>query len=126
MLQLHTTSGSVTKLTRNWQLSYKNKMIVLMTGSVIPGVRQLVRPGGVATYPDGTNHPLVKSRRTAVDPVLRYPDMNDETGSAHPFMRKLRALMGQKDGEHVYEQYPGVRMREGYQPLRENRDWRHQ
>ena len=84
----------------------------LMVGSMVPGERQQIQRKGVVNFPDGSNHPLIK-KREHVDPMVRYPSMNQEHTSDHPFMKKLRDMMG-----------VSPQMKHGYEPIRENRDWR--
>ena len=113
-----------------------------MLGSVIPGERRQVERGGVFTYPDKTDHPLIKKRAVAPDPTVQYPSMDQPHSEKHAFSQKLRDLMHQKASEkdiraHVDKQSlmdrirsmtgsgKGTKLKQGYEPVRENRDWRH-
>ena len=92
-----------------------------MIGSFVPGVRILVARGGLANYPDGSTHPLIKKRKVE-DPMIKYPDMHEQHGHSHAFMDKLKRLMGHQGPARSPEGAP--QMKEGYEPLKENRDWR--
>jgi|TARA_B110000196_G_C21010565_1_gene597676 hypothetical protein len=86
-----------------------------MVGSVIPGI--LIRTKTViSNYPNGTLGENITSRKEAEHPVVSFPDMNNDHSAKHPLMEKLRALMGGKPS--------GPPMREGYEPVKENLDWK--
>ena len=87
----------------------------LMVGSMVPGQPIPIVVKKIVNYPDGSNHPLIKQRKS-VDPMIKYPSMNQEHSESHPFMKKLRNLMGQPQNK--------THMKMGYEPIRENRDWR--
>ena len=86
-----------------------------MVGSVIPG--QLVRvQTKLANYPDFSLEKLITVRKT-VDPVTEFPDMNNEHGEKHPMIHKLHKLLNPS-----YK--PKQPIAQGYQPVRENLQWR--
>jgi len=105
----------------------------VMVGSMIPGVRVIVPPPKLATYATGEDHPLVKRGQPVIDPVARgqvfksgthgqpnrkptnYPSMAGPHTGQHGFMEKLRSLLGGPQAPQ---------MMEGYEAIRENRDWR--
>ena len=95
-----------------------------MIGSVIPGIRRDIRVSKIVNYPD---HSVVTKRRKYVDPITKFPDMNNEHGNKHPMLEKLRQLMSSSGPRHPHAamgQMSDVQTREGYQPVRENLDWR--
>ena len=116
MTTLEEVRGQIRSTSTNFGFPMSHPMV----GSVIPGIRIPLPPGKIANYPDGTRHPLIKETKT-VDPMVKYPDMGQEHGENHAFMNKLRGLMGMKPQEKTLTQT----MKHGYEPLRENRDWRH-
>ena len=99
----------------------------LMLGSVIPGFRQQLAPIRLATYMDHSNEALLMKRRKTVDPLIKFPKMNQDHSVGHAFMEKLKQLMAGQQHSGVYGPHqtpPQPEMREGYQRLRENRAWR--
>jgi hypothetical protein len=99
-----------------------------MVGSVIPGALVKVQTR-LANYPDHSVEKLIK-KRTFKDPVTKFPDMNQPHGAAHPVLEKLRQLMsagGQRHPHAAMGQMGDPRVpqtMEGYEPQRENLDWR--
>ena len=99
-----------------------------MVGSVIPGLLIRVQTT-LANFPDGSMDPLIK-KRDFKDPVTKFPDMNQQHGAAHPILEKLRQLMSAGGPRHPHAAMgqlgdPRVaQTMEGYQPIRENLDWR--
>jgi len=106
----------------NFSDKYDFPMNAVMVGNMIPGFRVQVPPTKLATYGDGTDHPLVKRRLPTVDPLMpqgeqvKYPSMGAPHAPGHGFLEKLKAMMSGRS--------PGPQMREGYEAVRENRDWR--
>ena len=97
-----------------------------MIGSVIPGLRQHIRLSKVVNYPDHSMNPMIKQRKY-VDPITKFPDMNQEHGNKHSMLEKLRQLMSSNGPRHPHAamgNISDVQTREGYQPQRENLDWR--
>ena len=95
-----------------------------MIGSVIPGVRVPLQTK-VANYADGSNHPLIK-RTKYINPLQEIPDMNQKHGSNHPIMQRLQQLLSGGGSKHP-GQVPSAgepKLLPGYEPVRENRDWR--
>jgi len=99
-----------------------------MVGSIIPGplIKVTTR---LVNYPDHSLEEKIKKRRT-VDPVTKFPDMNNQHGAAHPVLEKLRQLMSSDGPRHPHAQMgrlgdpASIKTMEGYQPHRENLDWR--
>ena len=106
----------------NFASRYDFPMNAVMVGSMIPGIRVVVPPTKIATYGDGTDHPLVKRTAPTVDPLMpqgeqvKYPGMGEPHAQGHGFLEKLKAMMLGRPA--------GPQMREGYEAVRENRDWR--
>ena len=108
----------------------------LMLGSVIPGFRQDITRVQLANYLDFSDEQLLGGRKPAVNPLMEIPNMNEQHAQGHSFLEKLKALMagGQHSGVHgPHQTLPQLaatptasqpRMREGYEAVRENRDWR--
>ena len=114
----------------------------LMLGSVIPGIRREIARTRLVNYLDFSDEKLLGGRPPSVNPVQPYPAMNQEHAARHSFMQKIQALMAgqQHSGVHGPHQgpplqqprlphaagfsRPGPQLREGYEPVRENRDWR--
>ena len=99
-----------------------------MIGSVIPGIKQIVQTK-LANFPDFTLHPLIK-KRTSVDPVTKFPDMNQQHGASHPTLEKIRQLMSAGGPRHPHAAMGqladprAAQTMEGYEPMRENLAWR--
>ena len=98
-----------------------------MVGSVIPGPLIPVRTR-LANYQDHSLEPLIK-KRVAFDPVVKFHDMNNEHGAKHPVLEKLRQMMSAGGPRHPHAAMghmpaPQPQMREGYEPVRENLEWR--
>lgn len=134
-------------------MSYPFPMNVAMEGSVIPGIGYRFAGSKVVTYPDFTNSEFLKSGRTeGVDPLQSpVPDMNQpHTGS---MLEKLKALMAGQAAQapgssrdrqlqdrgnrkstdeffrrmgEAFRPKPKPVLREGYERVRENLDWRKQ
>ena len=70
-----------------------------MVGFPIPGPYVQVGLPRLATYPDGTNHPLIKRRdQRVVNPIVSFPGMSEEHGRGHLFTSLLNAIAkGDKD-----------------------------
>ena len=83
-----------------------------MVGSVIPGKLRPVRVAKIVNYPD---HSSALKRRKIVDPVLKFPDMNESHSAGHPVLEKLKKLLAGGGGPE---------MREGYTPFKGTRNWR--
>ena len=101
---------------------YEFPMSAVMLGSSIPGPRIPMEVKKIASYLDGSDHPLIRNREQQAD-VLARPEgpkgqnimkMHGEHTPAHGFMNKLKELLGPKPPA----------MKEGYERLEENRDWR--
>ena len=82
-----------------------------MAGSVIPGVLRRVRVTRLVNFPDFSN---ATKRLKITDPVIKFPDMNEEHGSKHPALQQLKSLL----------QKGGPEMRPGYEPFKGTRNWR--
>lgn len=82
-----------------------------MAGSVIPGVLVHTRVVKIANWPDHTSS---LKRRAVVDPVIKFPDMNEPHSTGHPVIDKLKAMLAGG----------GPQMREGYTPFKGTRNWR--
>ena len=97
-----------------------------MIGSVIPGVAVRVSTR-LANYADLTRDSKIKKRKV-FDPIVKFPDMNAPHGSTHPILEKLRQLMTGPGPQHPHAQMGTLPLadkhREGYQPIRENLQWR--
>ena len=106
---------------------YDFPMSAVCIGSVIPGMRQNIQAARIVSYPDGSTHPLITQRKS-VDPMVKYPSMHQDHSAAHGFMEKLKSLLS-GGGENALKGMMGGEnkplMNTGYQPLAENRDWRH-
>ena len=101
-----------------------------MVGSVMDLTRERVRPLGslkIVTYPDSTNNKLLGKRRKAFDPVQNFPSMNGQHSQGSSLLEKLKAMMSggtqTKDTKEM-GMLPKPKMMEGYEHVRENRDWR--
>ena len=95
---------------------YDFPMNAVMLGSVIPGIRMQVAVSKIATYEDGTNHKLIKTRAQQPDVLAdSYPTMHGPHTKGHGFMDKLKGLLAGRSGPQF---------KEGYEPIAENRDWR--
>ena len=98
-----------------------------MVGSVIPGIPIRVTTR-LVSYPDHSNEKKIGRRRKTVDPVQSFPDMNQQHGAGHPILEKLKQLMSAGGPQHPHAkmgELPGrPQIREGYQAVRENLDWR--
>ena len=111
---------------------YDFPMNAVMVGSVIPGVRMDLQIAKIVTYPDGTNHPLLKTRAHRPDVIKTpgeqphkdsfgknpsfYPRMHGPHTKEQGFMEQLKSVLAGG------KQQP--QLREGYELARENRDWR--
>ena len=82
-----------------------------MVGSIIPGPLRQVRVVKIVNYPD---HSSALKRRKVVDPVIKFPDMNEPHSTGHPTLDKLKKLLSNG----------GPQMREGYTPFKGTRNWR--
>ena len=109
----------------------------LMLGSVIPGFRQEIVRTRLASYLDFSEEKLLGGRKPSVNPLLPPPTpgkgrfslqnslkMNQEHAQGHSFMEKLKAVMAGGGPQHAGFHGPQPQMRQGYQAVRENRDWR--
>ena len=88
-----------------------------VVGHTIPGILQRYSVRTV-NYSDLTS--ALKPRKQFVDPVTKFPGMNEDHGKGSSLMEKLKAALGQK-------QAPGDRFesfREGYERMREDLGWR--
>ena len=97
----------------------------LMVGSIIPGVRQQLASIRLATYPDHSDEALLMKRKRVQNPLVSFPGMNQDHSQGHAFLEKLKTLMAGGGAQH--SSFHGVdqpKMMKGYQPIRENRDWR--
>ena len=101
-----------------------------MIGSVIPGAKIEVGRTRLANYNDFSTHPAITRRKKIVDPVVQFPDMNNPHGAGHSVIEKLKQLMAGGGKQHPHGpgsmglMPPKIQMQEGYQPVRENLDWR--
>ena len=96
----------------------------MMLGSVIPGFRQDIARVQLANYLDFSDEKLLGGRKPAVNPLQEIPNMNEQHAQGHSFMEKLKALMSGGGPQHAGFHGPQPHMREGYEAVRENRDWR--
>jgi hypothetical protein len=110
----------------------------LMLGSVIPGFRQQITQTRLVNYLDFSNEKLLGGRKPSVNPLMEVPNMNEQHSKGHSFLEKLKGIMAgqqhtgihgphQRNPKHTKELFgrpPGPKMREGYEAVRENRDWR--
>ena len=94
-------------------MSYYFPISVPMAGSVIPGVLRQVRVVKLASFPDHSN---ALKRRRVTDPVMKFPDMNEQHGGKHGMMQQLHKLLKGKG--------PEPEMRKGYAPFVGERNWR--
>jgi hypothetical protein len=92
-------------------MNYHFPISEAMAGSVIPGVLRPVQVRKIVSFPDHTN---ALKRVRVTDPVIKFPDMNQEHGAGHPVMKQLQKLL--KGG--------GPEMRPGYEPFVGTRNWR--
>ena len=101
-----------------------------MVGSVIPGPLKTVEHVRIANYPDGTRHRLIKEEKIRADPTIQFPDMNQQHAPGHSFLEKLKAMMAGGGRQHPQAAMGQIssqpRMMPGYQPIRENLQWRQQ
>ena len=101
-----------------------------MVGSVIPGPLKVVAHVRTANYPDFKRHRLIKEEKKQADPTLQFPDMNQQHAPGHSFLEKLKQLMAGGGRQHPHaamgELSAKPRMMPGYQPIRENLQWRQQ
>ena len=99
-------------------------MSSLMIGSVIPGVRIPVQTK-LANYQDFSREKLITDRKT-VDPIIKFPDMNQQHGNGNNILEKLKQLMAGGGAHHPHGsgQMGKIPTREGYQTIKENLDWR--
>ena len=110
---------------------YNFPMNYVMVGSMIPGERVDLPPAKVVSYPDGSTNKLIM-RRKIEDPMVSYPNMAEPHTHGHGFFEKMRALFEGRHGDldklskqsDIERAARGIKMREGYEPLAENRDWR--
>ena len=100
-----------------------------MVGSVIPGPLKQIQHVRIANYPDGKRHRFVKEKQIA-DPTLQFPDMNQQHAPGHSFLEKLKALMAGGGKQHPHGAMGEIsskpRMMPGYEPIKENLQWRGQ
>ena len=96
----------------------------LMLGSVIPGIRQELVRVQLANYLDFSDEKLLGGRKPAVNPLVEAPNMNEQHAQGHSFMEKLKALMAGGGPQHAGFHGPQPQLRQGYEAVRENRDWR--
>ena len=96
----------------------------LMLGSVIPGIRQEIARVRLANYLDFSQEGLLGGRKPAVNPLIETPNMNEQHAQGHSFMEKLKALMAGGGPQHAGFHGPQPQLRQGYEAVRENRDWR--
>ena len=82
-----------------------------MVGSVIPGQLRPTRVVKIVSWPDFSS---ALKRRQVVDPVLKFPDMNEPHSAGHPVLDKLKKMLAGG----------GPEMREGYTPFKGTRNWR--
>ena len=102
-----------------------------MIGSVIPGPLKIIDQVRTANYPDGSRHRLIQEEKRQVDPTLEFPDMNQQHASGHSFLEKLKQLMAGGGKQHPLAAMGEIsgghpKMMPGYQPIRENLQWRRQ
>ena len=104
-----------------------------MVGHPIPGVAVPLPRTKVVTYPDGSNHELVKHRRQEiVNPIVSYGGMDEQHGKGSVIAKLLEAMTkGVKDPRDIDEmkkQPLGIRRpashAEGYEKFHEDRSWR--
>ena len=106
-----------------------------MIGSVMDLTRDRGRQLGplkIVTYPDSTNHKLLGGKRRKVfDPVVKFPGMNGQHSHGSSLLEKLKKMMAggkQPEGEQhalgVLSSRPKAEMMDGYEAVKENRDWR--
>jgi len=99
-----------------------------MVGSVIPGILYRVQTK-IANFPDGRRDPRIK-KHVFKDPVTKFPDMNNQHGASHPILEKLRQMMSANGPRHPHAAMGqlgdprSIQTMEGYEPQRENLDWR--
>ena len=68
----------------------------------------------LANYPDHSLEKLI-TRRKAFDPISKYPSMNPQHAGKSSIMDQLKQMLAGPQGPKAVE---------GYQPLKENLDWR--
>jgi hypothetical protein len=99
-----------------------------MVGSVIPGPLMRVQTTRSVNYPDG--HRVVKQKKVHADPTISFPTMNNQHGDKSSILEKLKQLMagGGKQHPHAAMGQLGSKptMAPGYEPIRENLQWRAQ
>ena len=90
---------------------YNFPMSWAVVGSVIPGLarRYAVK---IVNHPDGTQS--VRHVKP-VDPVKRFPQMEDPHAKGHPMMEKLKQML-QSSGQ--------AQMMPGYERVKEDLSWR--
>ena len=90
----------------NFPMSYA------VVGSVIPG--ELRRyPVRIVNFPDGAQ--AVPHRVKPIDPVKKFPEMEDQHSKGHPLMDKLKQML-QSRGQ--------PQMAPGYERVKEDLSWR--
>ena len=92
-----------------------------MVGSVIPGVRQDVTTR-LVNYMDFSTEAKLKQTKKPVNPLISVPPMNGPHSAGTSIMEKLKSLLA--GGKNAPPHIDGPQLREGYQEVRENRDWR--
>ena len=97
-----------------------------MIGSMIPGPLVRIGQTKLVNYPDFSVEKLI-TRRKEIEAVTKFPDMNQQHGAGHPILEKLKQMMSGGNQHHPQgsgqmSHLPSTR--EGYQPIRENLDWR--
>ena len=102
-------------------------------GFPIPGVAVPLPRTKVVTYPDGSDHELVKHRRMDIaNPIVSYGSMDEQHGKGSVIARLLEAMAkGVKDPEKIEEmrtkplavRQPAAHA-QGYEKFHEDRSWR--
>ena len=87
-------------------------MSYAIPGHFIPGVLSRY-PVKIVNSPDG--HQLISHRKKVLDPVKKFPSMNEPNSAQHPMMQKLQQML-QKSGQ--------AQMQPGYERVKEDLSWR--
>ena len=87
-------------------------MSYAIPGHFIPGLLRTY-PVKIVNSPDG--HQLIPHRRKVIDPVKKFPSMNEPNSAQHPMMQKLQQML-QKSGQ--------PQMQPGYERVKEDLSWR--
>ena len=96
-------------------------------GPLVPIPRGAIK---IATYPDGSNHPLATGRQESIiDPTVQYPTMGEEHGKDDSAKGILGMLSKGKSNPELVKKIQGLlgkqtKLATGYEPAKENRMWR--